>query len=242
MPRKKPLNNKLEQFLSDYNQELYDEVSALIPIELQQVKESWSSRIDRNGIAIISYAKTEYPDAAFAHELLLIKCELKGLKAPFVKNDEADISPVLIRFLITHLGHHRIYLEFYDLGFNEEEFLNDCDFKEVMMVLERDVPTIENKCKDTQRLLDGFQILLPYFFTILPNETRDEIKDFKERIIKISKPGFIKEIDDLISEWTTSDRMDYCLTLAKIFKACRFYEISFASMNNKENALSARNI
>lgn len=242
MARKKPVKYKVKDLISEYNEDLYKEVSGQIEIVLKQQKGSWSAHIDKEGVAIIGYCKSGYPDAAFAHELLHIKAELKGLKDPFVRSNEQDVDRSLIRFFINQLAHHRIYSEFYDLGFAEDEFLNDNDFSETRNLLKRDVPMIENIYKQLGEQLDGLAILLPYLVCISPNETSDEIKIYKGRIVNIANPIFIKQIDEIISEWTLSNRMDYSLTLAKIFKACNKLKISFAPVTDDQNEISATNV
>lgn len=242
MARKKPIKYKVEDLISEYNEDLYKEVSAKIDIVLKQQKGSWSAHIDKDGVAIIGYCKSEYPDAAFAHELLHIKAELQGLKDPYVRSNEPDIDWSLIRFFINQLAHHRIYSEFYDLGFSEDEFLHDNDFIETRNLLKKDVPMIENIHKKLGEQLDGFAILLPYLVCISPNEISDEIRLYKDRIINIANPNFINEIDEIISEWRTSNRMDYCLTLARIFKACNKLKISFAPVTDDKNEISAADV
>lgn len=242
MPRKKPFNYKIEDLVSEYNEDLYEEVSAKIPIRLEKQQGSWSAKIDEDGIAIIGYCKSNYPDAAFAHELLHIKAELSGLKDPYVRSDEPDVDWGLLRFFINQLAHHKIYPEFYDLGFTDDEFLNDNDFLEARILLRRDVPMIEKTFNKLGEPLEGLIILLPYLVCISPHETNEEISKFKERIIKISKPSFIETIDEIISEWTISNRMDYCLTLAKLFKACDKLKISFAPITDIENAISVTSV
>lgn len=241
MPRKKPMRYKVEDLLSEYNKDLYKEVAGQITIQLKPQTGSWSAHIDENGVAIIGYCKTDSPDAAFAHELLHIKAELSGLNDPSIKSSEPEVNSRLIRFLINQLAHHRIYPEFYDLGFAEDEFLHDNDLNETRHILQRDVPYIEDIVKKLGEQIDGFAILLPYLVTISPNETSIEIIDFKHRIIAIAKPSFIKEIDDIISEWTISKRMDYCFTLAKLFKACN-KTISFAPVSDTNNEISAASV
>jgi hypothetical protein len=242
MSRKKPIKYEIIDLISEYNEDLYNEVSGKIEVKLQLQKGSWSAHIDEEGKAVIGYCKTESPDAAFAHELLHIKAELNGLKDPYVRSMEKDVDWSLIRFLINQLAHHRIYPEFYDLGFNEEEFLNDNDIAETKSLLNRDVPTIEKIVKQLGERIDGFAILLPYLVAISPHETNDDIKLFKERIVKIAKPEFIREIDDIIVEWVSSERMDYCLTLAKIFKACNKKQISFAPITDTDKEISAATV
>lgn len=242
MPRKKPFNYKIEDLVSEYNEALYKEVSAKTFIRLEKQLSGWSAKIDENGVAIIGYSKSNYPDAAFAHELLHIKAELNGLKDPFVRSDEPDIDWELIRFFINQLAHHKIYPEFYDLGFTDDEFLNDNDLLETRILLQRDVPMIEEIFNNLCEPLEGLIILLPYLVCVSPHETSEEVSKFKERIIKISKPSFIETIDEIISEWTISNRMDYCLTLAKLFKACDKLKISFAPQTDIENAISATSV
>ena len=243
MPRKKPFKYKLEDLINpEYNEDLYNEVSAEIEIELKKQIGSWSAHINEDNIAVIGYSKSDYPDAAFAHELLHIKAELKGLKDPFVRSSEPDIDWALLRFLINQLAHHRIYPEFYDLGFSEDEFLNDNDFNETRIRLKTDIAMIEDIHQKLKEPLDGLVILMPYLVCISPNEINQDILDYKERIIKISKSSFIKEIDNIIIEWQQSGRMDYCLTLAKLFKACNRLKISFAPIMDTENEISAGSI
>ena len=153
-----------------------------------------------------------------------------------------DIDWALLRFLINQLAHHRIYPEFYDLGFSEDEFLNDNDFNETRIRLKTDIAMIEDIHQKLKEPLDGLVILMPYLVCISPNEINQDILDYKERIIKISKSSFIKEIDNIIIEWQQSGRMDYCLTLAKLFKACNRLKISFAPIMDTENEISAGSI
>jgi len=242
MPRKKPFKYILEDLLSEYNQDLYEEVVAEISIKLVKQVGTWSAHIDKNGEAIIGYCKSDYPDAAFAHELLHIKAELEGLKDPYVRSNEKDIDWNLLRFIINHLAHHRIYPEFYDLGFDKSEFLDDNDFLETRTRLKNDIPLIEDIQSKLGEKIDGLAVLIPYLVCISPNENSKEIEEYKNRIIKITKPEFIKNIDNIILEWSQSNRMDYCLTLAKLFKACGKLKISFAPQQDNTNEIKAEDV
>lgn len=242
MPRKAPFQYKISDMISEYNQSLYEEVKAKIDIKLVKNTGNWSAHIDDEGCAIIGYCKSEYPDAAFAHELLHIKAELNGLRDPHVRSSEENITWEIIRFLINQLAHHRIYPEFYELGFSEDEFLNDNDFIETRILLRRDVPKIEALYQTSGKKLEGLIILLPYLVCISPNEYSQDIEAYKKRIIDVSDSEFITEITEIISEWTLSNRMDYCLTLAKLLKACGKLQISFAPQHDIDNEISAYSV
>lgn len=240
---KKKLKYELKDVLSEYNQDLYNEVSAQIKVNLVPGKGTWTSHIDRNSEeAVISYCKSEHKDAAFAHELLHIKAELAGLKDPYVRSNEPDVDWSLLRYFINHLAHHRIYPEFYDMGFGEDEFLHDHDFSETRFRIAKDVPMLEDIHKKLGTPLDGMAILMPYLVCISPNETHEDMTEFKRRLMAIARPDFIVEIDTIIQEWTTSGRMDYCLTLARLFKACGKTKISFAPDDDIENEISAATV
>jgi hypothetical protein len=239
MPVKKPVRYNIKDLISEYN----EDVSSRINIKLVPQKGGgWSAQIDDSGDAIIGYSKSEYPDAAFAHELLHIKAELDGLKDPYVRSNEPGIDWTLIRFFINQLTHHRFYEEFYDMGFSENEFLNDNDYDDTRRTLNRDVGTLEKLRKGAGEPLRGLVVLMPYLVCISPNETSKEIQDFKERIINVSDPIFISEINDIITEWVSSKRMDYCLTLAKLFKACGKLKISFAPQSDTTKEISAASV
>jgi hypothetical protein len=128
------------------------------------------------------------------------------------------------------------------MGFNEVEFLNDSDGDDSLSTLKRDVPTVEGLHNSLKRPLDGFPILYPYLICISPNETREVVKEYRDRIVKISDPVFIAEIDSIFEEWALSGRMDYCLTLARIFKACKKLNISFAPDDARDKLISAATV
>ncbi|MCX6258978.1 MAG: hypothetical protein NTW49_13930 [Bacteroidia bacterium] len=50
------------------------------------------------------------------------------------------------------------------------------------------------------------------------------------------------EVNKILKEWTDSERMDYCLTLAKIFKTYGKTKISIAPANDKNNEISASQV
>ena len=50
MPTKKPTRYTLSDVLSEYNQDLYEEVAAQITVELQHQPGAWSAHINANGI------------------------------------------------------------------------------------------------------------------------------------------------------------------------------------------------
>lgn len=243
MPRKKPFKYELSDLISEYNEELYQEISEQIPIELVKGVGSWSAYIDRdNDKAIITYSKSEVPDACFAHELLHIKLELNGLKDPFVRSNEEKVTWSDIRFFINQLAHHRMYSEFLEMGFTEDEFLNDNDQKETLRLLKRDIPMLEKLHKSSGNLLFGFAVLYPYMVCISPNEDSETVKEYLQRLKNISEPEFIQKAEAIIESWNTSVQMDYCLTLAKIFKIGNYPRISFTPQDDINNETKSENV
>jgi len=242
MPRKPPFQYAIRDIVSTDNEDLYKEISSRISIILKKQTGSWSAHIDASGTAIIGYNRSAYPDAAFAHELLHIKAELDGLRDPYLRSSVEGFSWEILRFIINHLAHHRIYPEFYDMGFNEEEFLNDNDEAETLQLLRRDVPKLEDVYRQVQKPMDGLIVLMPYLVCVSPHETNLVVHQFKERLEKIAEPSFIKAVNAILEEWRTSKRMDYCLTLAKLCKACGYMNISFAPQSDTSKEISASTV
>lgn len=240
MPRKKSFKYEIEDIISEYNENLYKEVVAKIPIRL--VKDSqvgWSAKIE-NGEAIITYKKSDNSDSSFAHELLHIKYELNGLKPPFFKDNEnvSDIIP----FLFNQLCHHKFYQEFYDMGFNEEEFLNENDTSDVDTITKRDIKSLENIFNLIGTINGSIVLLLPYFVFKSPHDKSETTKQHIERLKQIGDNSFFETIDIILQEWTNQESLDSSLTFARIFKACNCPDIGFCLSGQDDDLIIAGNI
>lgn len=240
MTRKKPFKYEIEDLISDYNQELYNEVSSQIEIKL--VKDSvngWSEAIE-NGQAIISYKKTEYPGASFAHELLHIKYERNGLKPPMIKDNEGvtDLMPIIFN----QLCHHKFYNEFYDMGFNEEEFLNDDDAIQISQLAERDIKALEQIYHKSGEIKGSTALLLPYLVLISPHVKSEKVFNYIERLKAIGDKTFFDNVDEIIKNWVESKTLDSSLTFAKLFKAANRPKVGFCLTEKDEDVVVAGNI
>lgn len=239
MPRKKPVRYTIPDLLSEYNEALYEEVAAQIPVELLPQPGTWSAHISESNIAIIGYSRSVHPDACFAHELLHIKAELAGMRDPYVQSEDPSVTAPTLRFLINQLAHHKIYPEFYDLGFDAKEFLHDSDYEQARHTLRRDVPLIESVHRQSGELLDGFAVLFPYLVCVSPNETSSDMQAFKARIVLVTKPEFIQKVDTILSDWVSSPSLDYCLPLAQLLKACHKMDVRLAPANDLTKVITS---
>jgi hypothetical protein len=240
MPRKKPHKYEIADLLSEYNRDLYNEVSSKIDIDLvKDIKLGWSASIDGDK-AIITYKKVESPDACLAHELLHIKYELNGLKAPLTKDEEGvtDIVP----FLFNQLCHFKFYNEFYELGFNEEEFLNEQDETEKEQLAKRDINTLEQIYEKSGEIKGSTALLLPYIVLKSPHDISETTKGYINRLKKIGEANFFETIDKIIDEWVNSESLDSSYTFARLFKACNRPKVGFCLSGKEEDVIISGNI
>lgn len=240
MTRKKPFEYELEDLISEYNHKLHDEVSKKIEIKLvKDIFKGWSASIE-NGQAIITYNKSEYPDASFAHELLHIKYELNGLEPPMVKDNEdvTDIMPIIFN----QLCHHKFYSEFYDLEFNEEEFLNENDSVQISKLAERDINILEDTFKKSGEIKGSTALLLPYIVLISPHDKSEKILKYIDRLKNIGDKSFFDNVDSIIKDWTESETLDSSLTFARLFKAANRPKVGFCLTGKDEDLIVAGNI
>lgn len=198
MPRKKLFKYEIADIVSLYNEDLYNELKDKIKIRLvKDIKIGWSAKIE-NGEAIITYNKSSYPDACFAHELLHIKYELNGLKQPLIKDNE-DVTNIM-PFLFNQLCHHKFYQEFYDMGFNEEEFLNENDATEVDTLAKSDIKLIEGIFKNSGTISGSTVLLLPYIVLKSPHDKSETTKNHIEHLKRIGDNVFFQAIDTILQE------------------------------------------
>ena len=240
MPRKKSFKYDFSDLVTEYNEDLHNEIKAKINIRLvKNFKDGWSAFIENNE-AIITYKKTDYPDACYAHELLHIKYELNGLVAPMIKDDEGviDIMPLIFN----QLCHHKFYQEFYDMGFNEDEFLNDNDATEIQYLAKRDIKLLEDTFSDSGIIQGSTALLLPYIMLKSPHDNTESTKGFIERFKRIGDNNFFSTIDTILSDWRNENTLDSSLTFARIFKACNRPRVGFCISGKEEDVIVAGNI
>jgi len=240
MTRKQPFKYELEDLISEYNQDLHDEVSEKIEIKLvKDIVNGWTASIE-NGQAIITYKKSDYPDASFAHELLHIKYELNGLEPPMIKDNEGvtDIMPIIFN----QLCHHKFFSEFYDLGFNEEEFLNENDSAQISQLAQRDLKTLEDIFKKSGEIKASTALLLPYIVLISPHDKSEKTKQYIDRLKTIGDKSFFDNVDSIIKDWTESKTLDSSLTFARLFKAANRPKVGFCLTGKDEDVIVAGNI
>lgn len=184
--------------------------------------------------------KSDYPDACFAHELLHIKYELNGLKPPQIKDNENVIS--IMPFLFNQLSHHKFYQEFYDMGFNESEFLNENDDAEVDGLAKRDIGLLEDIFNLSGTIEGSVELLLPYIVLKSPHDIHETTIQYIEQLRKIGDNVFFSTIDTILQEWTEQESLDSSMTFAKIFKACNRPRVGFCLSGNDEDVIIAGNI
>ncbi len=238
MPRKKPFKYEIADIVSEYNEELYNDVKDKITIKLVKGFQGWSAKI-KNNEAIITYNKSNYADACFAHELLHIKYELNGLQPPLIKDNEnvKNIMP----FLFNQLCHHKFYQEFYDMGFNEEEFLNENDASEVDTIAKRDIRLLEGIFNTNGIIKGSTALLLPYIVLKSPHDNSETTKQHIERLKKIGDNNFFQTIDTILQDWANQKSLDSSMTFARIFKACNCPRVGFCLSGKDEDVIVAGN-
>jgi hypothetical protein len=240
MPRKKLFKYEIADIVSLYNEDLYNELKDKIKIRLvKDIKIGWSAKIE-NGEAIITYNKSSYPDACFAHELLHIKYELNGLKQPLIKDNE-DVTNIM-PFLFNQLCHHKFYQEFYDMGFNEEEFLNENDATEVDTLAKSDIKLIEGIFKNSGTISGSTVLLLPYIVLKSPHDKSETTKNHIEHLKRIGDNVFFQAIDTILQEWKNQESLDSSKTFARIFKACNCPRVGFCLSGKDDEIIVAGNI
>ncbi len=240
MPRKKIFKYELTDLVTEYNEDLYNEVAERISVKLIKDNQTgWSAKIV-NGEAVITYKKADAPDACFAHELLHIKYELNGLKPPMIKDNEGvtDIMPLLFN----QICHHKFYNEFYDMGFNEEEFLNDHDAMEIDILAKRDLKLLKDIFSKSGEIKGSTALLLPYIMLKSPHDKSETTKQFIERIKKIGDKSFFEAIDTILTDWTSQETLDSSMTFARIFKSCNRPKVGFCLSGREEDVIVAGNI
>lgn len=240
MPRKRPFEYKIEDILSEYNEDLYNEVSLMIDLVLEKnMRTGWSAKI-RDGRAIITYNKADSPDACFAHELLHIKYELMGLVIPYVKDNEGihDIMP----FIFNQLCHHKFYADFYEMGFSEDEFLNDKDKDEVISLISRDFGLLKDIYEKNGIIPNSVALLLPYIVLKSPHDQSESTQHYISELKSYGSVDFFNEVDEILEEWRVSDTLDSSLTFAKLFKVCNMPKVGFCLSGMDDDIIIAGNI
>ncbi|MDO7847429.1 hypothetical protein Q5H92_13750 [Hymenobacter sp. M29] len=122
----------INKLITPRNQALYDRVqSNFKKIQYAKSKDSyWSSNVDGNNIAHISYAKSNHEEASFVHELLHLDVQSRGYKRLRVGMSAWDNTPFFKRLmsaLDNELQHHKMYKGFLHLGYAPNEFYADSD-------------------------------------------------------------------------------------------------------------------
>lgn len=240
MPRKKTFKYELKDLISEYNEDLYKEVSDRIPMELlKNTQDGWTARIKEEK-AIITYKKSDYADACFSHELLHIKYELNGLKQPMIKDNEGviDIMPLLFN----QLCHHKFYQEFYDLGFNEDEFLNDHDAAQIDQLAKRDIKLLEKIHSENGEIQGSTTLLLPYIMLKSPHDNSESTLNHITKIRNLSANNFFDTIDNILNDWRRQKSLDSSMTFALIFKACNRPKVGFCLSGVEEDIIVAGNL
>lgn len=241
MPRKNPFKYEIADIVSEYNEDLYNDIRDKITIKLvKNFQIGWSAKIE-NREAIITYNKSDFADACFAHELLHIKYELNGLKAPFFTKDNGNVANI-IPFLFNQLCHHKFYQEFYDMGFNEEEFLNENDASEVDVRAKRDIKLLKGIFNKSGTITGSTILLLPYIVLKSPHDKSEITKQHIEQLKKIGDSNFFHTIDTILKEWTNQESLDSSMIFARIFKACNCPRVGFCLSGKKEDIIIAGNI
>lgn len=237
MSRKKNFKYTISDVVSEYNEDLYNEVKERIEIKLEKNNNlGWSAKIVDN-IAVITYKKSDYADACFAHELLHIKYELNGLKAPLVI-DQENISSIL-PILFNQLCHHKFYNEFYNMGFNEEEFLNESDNTDIDNLAKRDIKLLEEIYKKSGTISGSIPLLLPYIVLRSPHDMTESTQKHIEKLKQLGDINFFNTIDEILLDWTNTDTLDTSLTLARIFKAVKRPKVGFCLSGNRDDIIIA---
>lgn len=242
MLKNRKCNYSITELVNEFNQELYKEITGKIEIQLLKSDDiCWSAEINNN-TGIIRYSKSNHPDAAFAHELLHIKYELNGLKQPLVINNELESVMDILSFLFNQLCHHKFYEEFINMGFLEEEFLDDYDLKKVAFNADRDIKALE-KIYSIQGTISGsIPLLLPYLMLKSPNDNTQQSKKYIDRLKKIGDSTFYSKIDSILSDWKHQQSLDSSKIFARILKACGLNKIGFCLSGLEKDLIVAGNI
>jgi hypothetical protein len=240
MTRKMTFNYQIVDVVSDYNKDLYNEVLSKIEIELKKdYSVGWTAKIKDNK-AIITYNKAESPDACFSHELLHIKYELNGLGMPFVK-DEEGISTIM-PFIFNQLCHLKIYPDFYAMGFENEEFLNDKDKSDTIRLATRDIKSLKEIHVKTGNICGSTALLMPYLVLKSPNDKSDSTMEFIKVLRSYGDSNFFDEVDLILNEWIMTDSLDSSLTFARLFKACNMPKVGFCLSGEDQDIIIAGNL
>ena len=231
---------QINDVISDYNRDLYNEVSSKIKIELKKdYSLGWTAKIKDNK-AIITYNKAEFPDACFSHELLHIKYELNGLEMPFVKDEEGAGS--IIPFIFNQLCHFKIYPDFYDMGFNEEEFLNDKDKDETIHLAKRDLRLLKETYIKNGIILGSAALLLPYLVLKSSHDKSDSTTQFIKELKSYGNTNFFDEVDAILGDWMNNVSIDSSMTFARLFKACNMLRVGFCLSGEDQDIIIAGNL
>ena len=157
--------------------------------------------------AIIKYNKTNYPTAAFTHELLHCAVQIKGYRkikwGISLNKDTNKHMDRLIAVIDEEFQHHKMYNKFEELGFTAYELYNDKDGDIV--------PYLQDALNTAGQSFLSMSV--DYLTLIAPGGvlSGDQIEDFRQRFFTYEGGKYsanFRAIDDIMANWTLDSGYD----------------------------------
>jgi hypothetical protein len=207
--------------------QLYEQVSALTPIEFKTAHAgSWKSETSDEKTTI-TVAPTKHPEAALAHELLHARLKISGYRQYVIAVSMDAKREALMRILPildNELQHHRMFKDYVAAGLDPHHFYDDDDansfhhVRQQLGQLHKDSPPEE---------------FLRLFVTVLApggvggDDERREIRSLFEQRCRAKTWAMLTKIEEAFQQWTDSDSLDAGPTVLKVFRVLGGYRRSW---------------
>lgn len=195
---------------------LYQEVNSATPVSFKYAESDtwWSSTVGNK--TTIQATPTTHPAACLAHELLHAKLKINGYRQYTVSvscDARKTKLPDLLSALDNELQHHRMFLDFDELGFPATEFYHDSDYATLDIIVDR--------IKLSKRAQHAVVHLMTYLTVIAPGGTftPGNVNDLESLFQKHAGPQnweTLQAIKGEILSWRDGGGVDPGPTLIKI--------------------------
>jgi len=194
---------KIEDLIDDKNEALYHRVSKKFNVKLEENQdwraEVWVSKIEQNTATIFT-CPTNFPKAAFVHELLRIDTQAKGFKRilggiSLDKDIQKQIYRI-IKLLNNVFQHHKMKKEFLSPGYLPAQIYDDDGISEFSF--------LEEQLRKERLSTTSLSLLyLSFIDPLMPfsDEEKDAIIKKFEEYEDGSFKNTLKKIDNTLQQW-----------------------------------------
>jgi hypothetical protein len=201
----------IDELVDDRNRELYDQVAAVMRIELDDSEDEYWGARSENGVGYISVAPSDSPISCFTHELLHLWFDSKGKSRPnaFWNPEFPNISQQtesfvanLVPYAYNQLMHLIMYTHFVRMGFPPNEFLTEINLNDDYRRIESDLKLLKSQSTNFPHGLPAGMIAYPFLMLKNPHDTSQKLQTLTKKLRTIAGQSYY-DLNKLVTKWTT---------------------------------------